>query len=173
VQYPGYFVSPEGVIMDLKTLKVIWEWPLMKDEHELRSSLGLRTYYQRFMAGFMDIAKPLTQPMEEKWTSQMSTEGQVTYFSLKESPYVAPVPVYSWPSKKFSTEMDPSNMVIGDVLSQVQEGQEHVTGYLSRILSKAKRKYCVIQKELLATVKMKHFHIYLFGQESCVLTTPP
>lgn len=90
----------------------------MKDEHELRSSLGLYTYYQRFLAGFMDIAKPLTQPMKERWISQPSTEEEeVAFCSLKESLYMALVLGYSWPSKKFFTEMDPSNVVIEDVLS--------------------------------------------------------
>jgi hypothetical protein len=129
----------------------------MKDEHELRSSLGLYTYYQRFMAGFMDTAKQRTQPMKEEWMSQRSPEEEAAFWSLKESLCMAPVPGYLQPSKKFCTDVDPSNMGTGGVLPQVQEGQEHVPAYLSVTLSKAKRKYCVAQKELLATVKTKHF----------------
>jgi hypothetical protein len=171
VQYLGNFVSPEGVIMNLMTLKAVQEWPLMKDEQELRSYFGLCTYYLRFMAGFMDIAKQRTQPMKEEWTSQRSAEGEAAFCSLKESLCMAPVLGYSQQSKKFSTDMDPSNMGIGDVLPQVQEGQEHVPAYLNMTLPKAKRKDCVTQKELLAVVKTKHFHKYLCGQEFCVLTT--
>jgi hypothetical protein len=34
------------------------------DRQELRSFLGLCRYYQRFIVGFVDIAKPLTQLTE-------------------------------------------------------------------------------------------------------------
>jgi hypothetical protein len=111
--------------------------------------------------------------MKEERTLLRSPEGEIAFCSLKESLCMALVLGYSQPSKKFSTDMDPSNMGSGDVLPQVQESQEHVPAYISMTLSKAKRKDGVAQKELLAIVKMTHFHKYLCGQEFCVLTTPP
>jgi hypothetical protein len=80
---------------------------------------------------------------------------------------------YPWPGKKFSIDMDASNTGMGGVLSQVQEGQEHVAAYYSRILSKAKRNYCVTQKELLAIVKTEYFHKYLLEQELYLCTNHP
>jgi hypothetical protein len=76
VQYLGHIVTPEGVIIGPKKLKYIWEGPLLKDKYELRSSLGLCTYYWRFIDVFMDTAKPLTQLMKEKWTLQWSPEAE-------------------------------------------------------------------------------------------------
>jgi hypothetical protein len=38
-----------------------------------------------------DIAKPLTRMMEENWTAPCSPEGEVVFWSLKESMCTAPV----------------------------------------------------------------------------------
>jgi hypothetical protein len=51
VWYLGHIVSMEEVTMDLEKQTAVWEWPPLKDKHELRSFIGLCTYYQRFIAG--------------------------------------------------------------------------------------------------------------------------
>ena len=46
---------------------------------------------------------------------------------------------------------------IGAALSQIQNGQEKVLAYASKVLSKPERRFCVTQKELLAVVTfIKH-----------------
>jgi hypothetical protein len=56
---------------------------------------------------------------------------------------------------------DASNVGMGSVLSQVQDGQEKVISYYSKSFNKAKRKYCVTRRELLAVVtSIKNFHHY-------------
>jgi hypothetical protein len=67
---------------------------------------------------------------------------------------------------KFIVDTDASNVGIGGVLSQVQDGQERVISYYSKTLSKAEKNYCVTRRELLAIVKsLEHFHKYIYGQE--------
>jgi hypothetical protein len=45
-----------------------------KDNRELRSFLGLCTYYRRFIDGSMDIAKLLTQLTDDRLTFRRSSE---------------------------------------------------------------------------------------------------
>jgi hypothetical protein len=66
VRYLGHIVSPEGITTDPEKLKAVREWPTPKNKNEIRSSLGLCTYYRRFISGFADIAKPLTKLTEQK-----------------------------------------------------------------------------------------------------------
>jgi len=47
---------------------------------------------------------------------------------------------------------DVSNVGLGAVLSQDQDGQEAVLGYASRILSRTERNYDFTRRELLAVV---------------------
>ena len=63
-------------------------------------------------------------------------------------------------------DCDASNVGIGSVLHQLQNGEERVIDYFSRCLTRAERKYCTTRKELLAVVaSVKHFHTFLYGQE--------
>jgi hypothetical protein len=165
-RYLGHIVSPEGVTTDPEKLKAVKCWPPPLDKHQLRSFLGLCTYYRRFIPGFSNIAKPLTQLTEEKQPFQWSTGAEAALRALKEALCTAPVLGYPRPGEEFIVDTDASNVGIGGVLSQLQDGQERVVAYFSKTLSKAERNYCVTRRELLAIVKtLEHFHKYLYGQE--------
>ena len=56
---------------------------------------------------------------------------------------MAPLLVYPQPGQKFIVDTNASNVGIGGVLSQVQDGSEQVVAYFSKTLSKAERNYCV------------------------------
>jgi len=72
----------------------------------------------------------------------------------------------------FVLDTDASNTGIGAVLSQTQ-GEEKVTAYFSRSLTKAESRYCVTRKELLALVTaVRHFHHYVYGRHFKVHTDP-
>ena len=51
---------------------------------------------------------------------------------------------------QFYLDVDLSDVGIGGILHQMQEGQEKIIAYASRALNKTERNYCIIEKELLA-----------------------
>jgi hypothetical protein len=167
----GLIVSPEGVTTDPEKLEAIKKWPSPTDKHQLRSFLGLFTYYRRFIHGFADIAKSLTRLTEEKRTFVWSPEAEVAFRSLKDALRTAPVLGNRRLGEKFIVDTDGSKTGIGGVLSQVQDGHEQVVPYFSKTLSKAERNYCMTRRELLVILKtLEHFQKYLYRQE-CHLGT--
>ena len=51
--------------LDIRAM-VIAEWPLPKDAHQLRSCLGLATYFRKYVQGFARLVGPLTDLLKEK-----------------------------------------------------------------------------------------------------------
>ena len=50
--YLGFFISIEGFRMDLNKVKVILEWPKLKNATKLRSFNGLSNFYRKFIRDF-------------------------------------------------------------------------------------------------------------------------
>jgi hypothetical protein len=79
----------------------------------LRSFLGLCTYYRKFISGFADIAKPLTQLAEERRPFHWSPEAETAFHSLKDALCTTPVLGYPQPGETFIVDTDASNVGIG------------------------------------------------------------
>src|SRR3978361_1159279 len=171
VEFLGHVVSPEGIHTDQRKIQAVRDWPRPQDKHELRSFLGLCTYYRRFVEGFANVAAPLHKLTEDKATYNWSGECDVAFRRLKSALCSSPVLAYPQTKGKFILDTDARNTCIGAVLSQEQDGEERVIDYFSRVLTKPERNYCVTRKELLAIVKaVDHFHKYLYGREFLVRT---
>jgi hypothetical protein len=119
-------------------------------------------YYRWFVSGFTYIAKLLTKLMEEKQAFQWTPEVEAAFRTLKEALCAAPIFAYPQPGERFIVDTDTSNVGIGGVLSQVQDGQERVIAYYSKMSNKAERNYCITRRELLAIARtLEHFYKYL------------
>ena len=97
-------------------------------------------------------------------------ECENAFKELERALTEAPILNYPIEDGDFVIDTDASNVGVGGVFSQIQNGQETVISYFSRCLSKCERRYCGTRKELLAVVAtVKQFHhyllfIYLYGR---------
>ena len=71
----------------------------------------------------------------------------------------------------FILDTDASNVGIGAVLSQEQDGIEKVIAYGSKKLDQQQQRYCVTRRELLAVVTFVHeYRHYLLGKQFLIRT---
>ena len=84
------------------------------------------------------------------------------------------LPILAFPdfTKPFVLDMNTSNDRTRAVLSQEEDGREAVVTFSSRVLSKAKGKYCITRRELLAVVTfLQHFRPYLLRHHLDIVQT--
>jgi len=166
VKYLGHVISAEGVATDPEKVVAVRDWPTPHNKKQLRSFLGFSSYYRKFVKGFSTIAKPLYALTENQTKYLWDEKCQNAFDNLKR--LLTSTSILSFPKGygEFVLDTDASNIGVGAVLSQVQEGEERVIAYFSRVLSKTERNYCVTRRELLAIVNsVKFFHHYLYGRK--------
>jgi hypothetical protein len=66
-------------------------------------------------------------------------------------------------------DTDASNVGMGSVLSQVQDGQDKVISYYNKSFNKAERKYCATRRELLPVVASIKTFIIIYMEENLKL----
>ncbi|GFV87239.1 retrovirus-related Pol polyprotein from transposon 412 [Trichonephila clavipes] len=169
--YLGHIISAEGVRTDPDKTSAVKDWNCPTDVHQLRSFLGLCTYYRKFVKNFSTNARPLHKLTEAKQKFIWTIDCDNAFNKLKDALTSAPILAYPEIGKQFILDTDASHGSIGAVLSQEIDGQERVIAYFSKCLSKPERNYCVTRKELLAIVKaVEHFHPYLYGRRLVLQT---
>ena len=162
VEFLGHVINESGVSTDPGKIDCIKYWPQPSNVKEIRSFLGLCSYYRRFIADYSHLAKPLMRLTEKNKTFDWTDECQHAFDCLKKLLMTTPVLAHPDFTKNFILDTDASDNAIGAVLPQKFGKTERVVVYASRTLTKSERKYFVTRKELLALV---NFVKYLYGQK--------
>jgi hypothetical protein len=61
VEFLGFVVTPEGIVMDPERVRAIQEWPTPRTFRDVQVFLGFANFYRRFVWGYSQIARPLNQ----------------------------------------------------------------------------------------------------------------
>ncbi|GFX24508.1 retrovirus-related Pol polyprotein from transposon 17.6 [Trichonephila clavipes] len=112
------------VFVRTRKVSAVKNWKRPENLRELRSFLGLCTYYRKFVKGFSNIARPLHKLTESKQKFQWTKECEDSFLQLKEALTSSPILIYPQPDKPFILDTDASNESVGAVLSQEIDGQE-------------------------------------------------
>ena len=169
VRFLGHVVSASGIQPDPGNTSRIQEWPTPKTVTEVRQFLGLCSYYRRFVKNFSLVAKPLSDLTSKDSALVWGGACQKAFDELKAKLTSPGITAFPKDNGLYYLDTDASDMGIGAVLSQEQDGIERVIAYASRSMNRAERNYCVTDKELLAVrYFIEYFRQYLLGRHFCV-----
>ena len=167
----GHVVSESGVSTDPEKLSAINDWPTPQSAREVKSFLGLCSYYRRYVKNFAAIARPLHMVSDKKKKFSWDQSCQQAFEQLKAALTSSDILAYPIHGLPFVLDTDSSDKSVGAVLSQVQDGRERVIAYMSKVMNKHEQLYCTTRKELLAVVQaLRTFHSYLYGQKVLLRT---
>ena len=120
-------------------------------------------YYQRFCKNFLAIVKPLTNLLHKYREFQWSSESETAFQKVRSiltHHLVLAAPDFTKPLKQ---AVDASNIGARTVLLQDDNrGIDHPVCYFSKKFTDAQKRYCTIEKELLALIlALQYFDIYV------------
>ncbi len=164
-----------GGVMSVSEARVtaIREHPQPRTRRQLRSFLGLLSYFRQFVEGFHKFSSVLSPhtsgpPLEIlTWTEEMLRAFQGLRVSLCRDvvlcvPHVDDI---------FRLETDACATGVGGVLCVYREGVWRPAGFFSRQLRGAQTRYSAQELEGLAVWEcVKHFSYFLYGHKFTVVT---
>lgn len=83
VSFLGHVVSANGIQCDPQKIAAIKEWPVPENISDVRSFLGLASYYRKFIYNFSQIAYPLTRLTQKNRHFEWSEESENAFNTLK------------------------------------------------------------------------------------------
>ena len=140
VAFLGHVVSEEGIKYDPGKVESVRGWPEPTNVTEVRSFLGLGSYYRKFLEGFSENACPLTKLTKKGQSFVWDPECREAFGQLKRDLIIALVLAYPQREGTFIIDTDASGFSVGAVLSQVQDGEEKVTAYASKTLCPSRQR---------------------------------
>ncbi|UYV67511.1 hypothetical protein LAZ67_5001024 [Cordylochernes scorpioides] len=167
----GHLIDGDGIYPDPDKVEAVRNFPRPKDVSEVRSFLGLCSYYRRFIKSFADITGPLNELLKKGKQFSWNDRQEDSFNNLKSALTSEPVLGHFDEAAPIYVHTDASGFGIGSVLVQLRDGCEQPIAYASRTLSKSEKNYSTTEKECLAVVwSISKFRPYLFGRPFSVVT---
>ena len=172
VVFLGHRIDEQGIHPVREKVRAIQEAPMPRNVSELKSYLGLLTYYSKFLPNMADVLAPLYTLLRKDVEWRWSEVEQHAFENSKKSLTTQTLLVHFNPNFPLILMCDASSYGIGAVLAHhMPDGTERPIGYASRSLSKAEQNYSQIEREALALVfGVRKFHSYLFGHHFELVT---
>ena len=172
VAYLGHVIDAKGLHPLPDKVQAIRQAPTPKNVTELKSSLGLLTYYGKFLPNLStrltQLYSLLGKDVAWKWLRPQKSAFQESKDLLVSSSLL----VHFDPKLPLLLACDAYAYGIGAVLAhKMPDGSEKPIGYASCTLNSAERNYSQLEKEGLACVfGINRFYSYLFGHAFTLIT---
>ena len=141
VTFLGHKLTRDGVTACHDKVEKIVNFPAPTNIDELRSFLGLASYYRKFVDDFAKIARPLTENLKQNKTYEWGTKQEKAFSELKEALSQAPTLAYPQEGQPYYVTVGYTDKTISAILSQKVDRAEKPLNFVSRSLQGAELNY--------------------------------
>lgn len=173
INYLEYEISSDGIRPGEAKLLAVREFPAPKNVHEVRQYLGLTGYFRKFIKGYGEIARPLTDLLKKDGVWKWTDSQEAAFASLKDNLLTRPILALYDPKLETELHTDASALGIGGILMQWQKNTRYLkpVAYYSRQTTHDEKHLHSYELETLAVIcSLKKFRVYLLGLSFRVLT---
>ncbi|GBG62465.1 hypothetical protein CBR_g30786 [Chara braunii] len=165
VIYLGHVISGDGLAPEAAKVAAIQDWPQPQTVRDVRSFLGLASYYRKFVRNFSAVAAPLTNLTKKDTPFLWSLHCQMAFARLKQALTRAPVLKLPDPTLPFVLTTDASQYGLGPVLQQDDGNGLRRVEFMSKMIKTQKLQDSTYEKELYALVSaLKYWKHFLLGR---------
>jgi hypothetical protein len=118
VAFSGHVISKGGIFIDLIKVQDVLNCKVPTSVTDIRSFLGLARYYRRYIEGFSNISKPMTELLEKNKKFEWTHACEDSFQELKKRLTTTLILVMPDMEKPFSIYCDVSGQRLGCVLMQ-------------------------------------------------------
>ena len=171
VKYLGHVITTKGVKPDDEKVEKIVNFPIPRSVKEVKSILGISSFYRKYIKGYSQIVEPLLEKTRSSYTKfHWDERDQKAFDEIKKILTTEPLLLHPRFDLPFQIASDASGHSLGAVLQQEQDGRVGPIAYASRRLTDEERRYSATQRELLSVIwSLKYFRKYFAGQKEPVL----
>ena len=165
VNFVGHIVGEYGKRVESNKIKAIMDWPILKNIHDVRSFLGLASYYRVYVDGFSKIVSPISDLLKIEKPFAWTNIQDKAFNEIKQ--IMTNTPVLAFPNSllPYIVTTDSSGYAVGATLSQDQgNGEIRPVAYMSKKMLDAETRYPTHEQEELAIIlALNEWRHYLHG----------
>jgi hypothetical protein len=157
----------QGISVDPSKVEEVMVWKPPTSVHQIRSFLGLASYYHRFIPDFSKIAKPMTERLKKGIKFFWDQKCEDAFHTLRAHLTTSPILAQPDVSKPFDIYCDALGIGLGCVLMQ----DNRVIAYASRALRTHEQNYPTHDLELATVIHaLRIWRHHLMGTKCHVYT---
>ena len=173
LEFLGHNVGEGALTTSPVLLKKIQETERPSTKKQIRSFIGLTSFYRKYIPNFSEVALPLTdltrkgQPTKVEW-GEPQEKAYMTLKALLAKPPILKLPDFS---KQFVLRTDASDLGIAAILMQEHDNEMFPVAFASKKLLQRQRNYSTIERECLSIIwAVQKFEAYLWGRDFVIQT---
>ena len=164
-------INKDGRKLDPVKIEAIINMPAPANKKQLKSFLGMVTYYSIFIQDIRSLREPLDE-LETQNEFKWEERHQKCFDNFKKLLQSDLLLTHYNPKEEIIIAVDACEYGIGGViLHRFEDGSEKAIAHAGRALTKSEKNYRQIEKEALALVwAIRKFHRYVYGRHFKLLT---